>query len=614
MASSKSLKIAWPARPVDPHSFSEPEKHFVYDVHLNLKVDFERRILKGIATLAFFRNPKYPDAPLVLDTRNLTIHEIEAEIQRQKFHKVKYELGAADPVLGTPLSIRLPPGVHLPQDTASIRISYSTSPEATALQWLDAEQTAGKKAPFLFTQSQEIHARSWIPLQDTPGVRITYSADIEAPQGLLAVMSDGRRTNVSVAGLHEFAMLHPIPPYLIALAVGDIEFAPTGPRTGVYAEPPVLEAAAYEFGEAERMLATAERLYGKYLWGRFDVLVLPPSFPFGGMENPGVSFVTPTLIAGDRSNVSVIAHELAHAWSGNLVTNATWSDYWLNEGFTTYTERRIQEELYGSSRAAMEEVLAEERLAKEMKELPPEEQLLHPDLVGRDPEIIGTLVPYVKGALFLKALENIFGRERFDACLRSYFEHFTFDSITTQQAIDYFKTTLFDQHPELAAKIPLEDWLYAPGLPDSAPKAVSPVLNEIRELAQAWSYNLTSLDNVSAVDWNTHERLHFLDSLPPDVGYKKMSEMDQRFQVTDSLNAEIVYRWLLLAVRNGYEPAYQRLEKFLTTVGRIIYVKPLYEELAKSKPGRAFAEAIYAKARSSYHPLTQAIVDKILVR
>ena len=604
-STSKSRELIWSARPLDPHSFSQPEKIFVHHVDLEIKVGFERRVLDGTATLHLFRNPEYPDAPLILDTRDLSIQSIEAATDHESFERVRHEFGSADPILGTPLR------VHLPRNATSVRISYSTSPNATALQWLDAEQTAGKKAPFLFTQSQEIHARSWIPLQDTPGVRITYSATIETPTDLLAVMSDCRRVSVSRQGSYRFDMTYPIPPYLIALAVGDIDFAPTGPRTGVYAEPPLLEAARYEFAEADRMLQAAERLYGTYLWGRFDVLVLPPSFPFGGMENPGVAFVTPTLIAGDRSSVSVIAHELAHAWSGNLVTNATWSDFWLNEGFTTYTERRIQEELYGSSRANMEEVLAEERLANEMKNLPPEDQLLHPDLEGRNPET--TLVPYVKGALFLKTLENTFGRDLFDAYLRSYFEHFAFKSITTAEAIDYLKTTLLDNHPHLSAKIPLEEWLCAPGLPASAPKAVSPVLMEIRKLAHAWSADQISTDDLWAQDWNTQQKLHFLDSLPPDVGFAKMHELDQRFQVTESVNAEILYRWLLLAVRNKYEPAYSRLERFLTTVGRIIYVKPLYEELAKTEPGKAFAEAIYSRARPSYHPLTQAIVDKILV-
>jgi leukotriene-A4 hydrolase len=181
---------------------------------------------------------------------------------------------------------------------------------------------------------------------------------------------------------------------LIALTVGDLSFTSTGSRTGVYGEHEVVESAAHEFAEAEKMVEAAEDLYGPYLWRRFDILILPPSFPFGGMENPGLIFATPTLIAGDRSSVSVIAHELAHAWLGNLVTNATWSDSWLNEGFTTYIEYRIQERLYGKSRSEVEQVLAQQRLAEEMANLEPRDQVLHIDLDGRDPDCGATLVPY----------------------------------------------------------------------------------------------------------------------------------------------------------------------------------------------------------------------------
>lgn len=590
----------------DPHSFSQPERVSVRHIDLNLKALFDRRILKGTAVLEIRRHTGYANEPLVLDTRDLTINQIEAAAQDNRFKNVSYEFGPTDKILGTPLT------VHLHPDTVSVRIFYTTSPTATALQWLAPEQTAGKKAPFLFTQSQEIHARSWIPLQDTPGVRVTFTASIETPNGLLAVMGDGRKSSARRDGSHRFAMDRPIPPYLIALGIGDIDFAATGPRTGVYAEPPLLERATYEFGDAGKMLQAAEGLYGEYLWGRFDVLVLPPSFPYGGMENPGMAFVTPTIIAGDRSSVSVIAHELAHAWSGNLVTNATWSDFWLNEGFTTYTERRIQEELYGVSRAAMEEVLAEERLSDELKNLDPRDQLLHPNLEGRDPECIGTLVPYVKGALFLKALENTFGRERFDAYLRSYFQYFAFQSITTAEAISYLQSNLLEKYPDLGAKIPLEEWLSAPGLPASAPKAVSQELIEIKKLAQAWSADEIPLNDLPASSWNTQEKLHFLDSLSSDLGALRMRELDAQFHITESANTEILYRWLLLAVKNRYESAYPRLQEFLTTVGRIIYVKPLYEELAKTDSGKAFAKALYDNARASYHPLTQATVDKIL--
>lgn len=591
----------------DPHSFSRPEEVCVKHVDLDLITVFDSQILNGTAVLKIDRAREFRSAPLVLDTRDLTIYLVEAEGREGEFNIVPFEMGATDEILGTPLTIKVPP------DATRVRVSYSTSPSATALQWLEPEQTAGKKAPFLFTQSQEIHARSWIPLQDTPSLRLTYSARISTPHGLLAVMNGTGLTSRSEDGNYEFNMDLPIPPYLIALGVGDIAFAPTGSRTGVYAESPVLEQAIYEFGDAEKMLEAAEQLYGPYRWGRFDVLVLPPSFPFGGMENPGLAFVTPTLIAGDRSAVSVIAHELAHAWSGNLVTNATWSDFWLNEGFTTYTEHRIQEQLYGSSRAEMEAVLSEERLAEEMGRLEPRDQLLHPNLQGRDPDCVATRVPYVKGALFLKSLESIFGRDRFDAYLKSYFEHFAFQSVTTEQAVEYLKCNLLDENPDLAHQFPLEEWLYAPGLPITAPHTTSQALTEIRTLARSWSRDEISADDLPARNWTTQEKLHFLESLPPDLGLEKMRSLDKAFHITESANTEILFRWLLLGVKNQYERAYPRLEQFLTTVGRIIYVKPLYEQLVMTEDGKSLAYRIYHRARASYHPLTQATVDRIVV-
>jgi leukotriene-A4 hydrolase len=592
----------------DPHSYSEPEKFRIRHLELDLEVSFDSRTLKGTALLALERQRDSSFPSLVLDTYDLDIRKVEAADHSGEFRDASFTLGAFDPILGAPLIINVPPDVRL------VKITYTTSPHAGALHWVEPAQTAGKRFPFLSTQSQEIHARSWIPLQDTPSVRLTYAAEIRTRSDLSAVMSAESDLPSRPGASHRFRMNHPIPPYLIALAVGDIEFASTGPRTGVYADPALIEAAKYEFAEAEQMLEQAEQLYGTYLWGRFDILVLPPSFPFGGMENPSVIFVTPTLIAGDRSAVSVISHELAHAWSGNLVTNATWSDFWLNEGFTTYIEHRLQERLYGKHRADMEQVLARERLEEEMERLPLSDQILHIDLNERDPDAGATLVPYVKGALFLKSLEEIFGRSRLDAYLRAYFNHFAFRSVTTAQAISYLKDNLFRESPDLAARVPLHEWIFEPGLPKSAPRTVSQTLNEVKRHALQWIHGQIPLDCLQTQDWSAHEWLYFLTCLPADLGPEKMRQLDSVCHLTQAKNAEILQQWLLMAIRNRYTPAYPRLEAFLATVGRRIYIKPLFEELVKTEDGKRFAQALYSRVRGAYHPLSQATVDSIVAQ
>lgn len=604
----RDVRTSYPADTArkDVHSYSEPDVICVRHIDLELRTLFEERTLEGVATLQLLRNSEYPSAPLILDTRDLKIHRVEAGGPAGSFELVDHEVGPTDAILGAPLTI------ELPRNASRVRIAYSTDPNATALQWLGPAQTAGKKHPFLFTQSQSIHARSWIPLQDTPSVRLTYSAQVQTPPGLIAVMSAENNPSAARGSSHSFRMGRPIPPYLIALAIGDLEFEPTGRRTGVFAEPRVIGAAAYEFADAEKMLGAAEQLYGPYLWGRFDILVLPPSFPYGGMENPGLIFVTPTLIAGDRSSVSLIAHELAHAWSGNLVTNATWRDFWLNEGFTTYIERRIQERLYGKRRAEIEEVLAEQRLDDELKRLAPRDQVLHINLDGRNPDSGVTQVPYVKGALFLKSLEEAFGRERFDEYLRAYFKHFAFKSLTTEESLRFLKENLLNRYPGLAAAVPVEEWVSEPGLPGSAPRTVSPALNKIRKEAGEWQSHKLGLGQLDSDQWSTKEWLYFLRSLTLDLDFARMSELDETFQLTQATNAEILQQWLLMAVRCRYTPAYSRLEEFLETVGRMIFIKPLYEVLMKTEDGRKLACAIYSRARANYHPLSQAAVDKIV--
>jgi aminopeptidase N len=416
-----------PERPVfhDPHSYANAGQVKVRHLNLDLEALFDQRTVRGTAVLTIDRmDPKARQ--VVLDSQSLQIDETEVSADASKYRETRFTVGKRDPILGAPLAIDIAP------DTKYVRIRYSSSPTASALQWLEPEQTSGKQKPFLYTQSEAIHARSWLPVQDSPSVRVTYEARVHVPPGMKAVMS---ATNCPDTNDCRFVMDKPIPSYLIALAVGDLAFHPTGPRTGVWAEPSVVDKAASEFSDMENMLKAAETLYGPYQWGRYDVLVLPPSFPYGGMENPRLTFATPTVIAGDKSLVSLVAHELAHSWSGNLVTNATWSDFWLNEGYTVYSERRILEQLYGKKREEMEAVLGYQDLQEDLKTLKPADQILNINLDGRDPDDGMSDIPYEKGALFLTQLEHTFGRERFDAYLKGYFDHFAFQSITTAQSL-----------------------------------------------------------------------------------------------------------------------------------------------------------------------------------
>lgn len=584
----------------DYHSWSNPAEIRVTQVALDLEVLFEPKILRGTATLALKR---ISGNTVVLDTRDLKILGVEASADTLSFHKTEYALGAADKILGAPLRITVP------NNASHVRITYETSPGATGLQWLTPAQSATKKYPFLYSQSQAIHARSWIPIQDSPGVRITYSARIRTPKDLAAVMS-ARNPTVLTGGEYSFEMSQSIPPYLIALAVGRLEFRPISTRAGVYAEPPVIDKAASEFADIEKMIHAAEALYGPYQWQRYDVLVLPPSFPYGGMENPRLTFVTPTLLAGDRSLVGVISHELAHSWSGNLVTNATWRDFWLNEGFTTYFENRIQEEVFGPERALMEAQLERRTLEEEMKELPDRDEVLYIDLKGRDPDEGSTQVPYAKGMLLLRRMEELYGRDAFDAFLRRYFGQFAFQSITTGDFVRFAQQNLFSLDSSAAAKLNLDEWLSEPGLPATAPNPQSDALRKVSEAGRAWLAGRQPLP--PATNWTTQEWLGFLTALPADLNRSRMAELDQAYNLTSRANAEIRFQWLLMSIRAGYEPAFRELENFLVEVGRRKFIRPLYAELVKTPEGRKRAAAIYRKARAGYHPISQATIDQVL--
>lgn len=585
---------------MDLHSFARPHQVRVTHLDLDLTLDFGRKVAFGHAGLTLDRSDLA--APLVLDSQDLTIEQVTDDAGMP----LHWSLGAPDPILGRPLEVRLGDA------TSRVTVHYQTSPDAAALQWLAPEQTAGGRQPFLFSQGQAILTRSWIPLQDSPAVRITWNARIRPPAGLRPVMS-AAETEGADSGGHRFRMPHPVPSYLIALACGDLDRREISPRCAVWAEPAVVDAAAAEFADLERMVASCEQLFGPYRWGRYDVLVLPPSFPFGGMENPCLTFATPTILAGDKSLVALIAHELAHSWSGNLVTNATWRDFWLNEGFTVYLEQRIMEAVYGRDRAEMEIVLGMRGLHEEMATLPAADQVLHIDLQGRNPDDGMTQVPYEKGAAFLRRLEAIWGRERFDAFLRGYFAGHAFRSITTQDFVAWLHRNLLDEDPAKARQTDVRAWIHDPGLPADAPVPQSRQLAEVERALQTWLQDRdTDALARAGTTWVTQQWLHFLGSLPPDLDATACASLDRGLRLTHSGNGEILAAWLVRAIRSGYPGADEVQEQFLLRVGRRKFLKPIYEALAASEAGKARARAIYRRARPRYHAVSTRTLDQIL--
>jgi leukotriene-A4 hydrolase len=498
-----------------------------------------------------------------------------------------------------------------------LAIEYATSPRAPALQWLAPSQTAGGRHPYLFSQGQAILTRSWIPTQDSPGIRQTYEARVSVPRPLVAIMSAEHLTPEGVPDpvgrRFDFRMMEPIPPYLFAIAIGDIAVRTIGPRTAVFAEPSVIGTAADEFADLEKMLDAAERTCGPYRWGRYDVLVLPPSFPFGGMENPRLTFATPTILAGDRSLISLVAHELAHSWSGNLVTNATWSDFWLNEGFTVFVELRIMETLYGAERAAMLEALGRRELTDEIARLGASspDTRLHLDLAGRDPDEGVNPIAYEKGAALLRTIEQAAGRERFDAYLRSWFDRRAFTSVTTPEFLGDLRATLLAGDRALEERIRIDEWVYEPGLPANAVTPRSDAFGQVEREVARFARG-TPATTLHTAGWVTQQWQHFLMVLPKDLPPGRLADLDRAFTFTTTGNSEILFAWLRHAIRHRYEPALPALERFLTSQGRRKFLKPLYEDLMATDWGKAEARRIYARARPLYHSVSAQTLDGIV--
>jgi leukotriene-A4 hydrolase len=583
----------------DPHSYADLSQGRIKHLELHIAVDFAARVLR---IRADYQMAEPVSGSLFLDSRGLDIARINTETQT-----IEFEKDASDPILGERIHLK-----NLDR-TRTFTIELTTSSNATALQWLEPQQTAGGKQPFLYSQCQSIHARSIFPCQDTPSVRITYTAHIEVPSEVIAVMA-AERTDVlkqSETTIYSFKMPQPIPCYLFALAAGDLQFKDLGPRTGIYAEPTILEAAAWEFAENEQKIVEAERLFGPYLWDRYDLLIMPPSFPFGGMENPRLTFVTPFAVLGDRSRTDLISHELAHAWTGNLITNATWEDFWLNEGWTSYAEGRITEVVEGEAFNQLGTRGALDALQEDITRFgaTSDRTCLKSSMKGVDPDDAISSVPYIKGAFFLQSLEQAVGREVFDAFIKKYISTYRFQSLSTEN----FATFLEEELPAAAARVDIKEWLYAPGLSAQLPAIESRLYDDVQARVAAFAQG-ASLAKDDVGDWRRDQKLLFLMLIPQALSPERCREVEALFDLRENSDHILLSRFYRISIQSGYQDVRSGVERLVEHEGRMAILRRVFQCLAENDWSKDLARPMFERVRARYHPITVSAVDHVLTQ
>eukprot|EP00127_Corallochytrium_limacisporum_P001688 Clim_evm25s77 gene=Clim_evmTU25s77 len=598
--------------------------------HMKLRLlpDFETKSVHSLVHLHI--EPKTEIKEIVLDTRDITVCAAEL-VESGSTTQLEWEEGPKHAAYGTPLKLPLPNGASK-GSRLLIRIEYETSPDASALQWLDPSQTAGKQHPYMFTQCQAIHARSFVPCQDTPAIKHTYSAEVIVHPPLKALMSavltgsdkaDVEGTEMNVC---RFEQKVPISSYLLALVVGDLESREVGPRSAVWSEPSMVDAGAKEFAETEKFLQAAESFLPPYRWGRYDILLLPPSFPYGGMENPCLTFVTPTLIAGDRSLVNVVAHEAAHSWSGNLVTNATWSDFWLNEGFTVFIERRICSKLYGFELSELDAYVGWCDMRDDIKRYGEDHRFtaLHIEYQDVDPDDSFSSIPYEKGYNLLRHLEKVVGGpENFEPWLKQYFSDFEYQSITVadmkEHFLKFFREAGNVDQGKLDA-IAWDKWILAVGMPPEQPDISMDLLQEIDRLVSKW-LSETDADWLSAnandvSDYNTKQKIVFLEKLidRAPLDGQRVSRLGDVYGFATTKNAELLFRFLTLAIRSKEFGFAEQAFEMLRTQGRMKFTRPLFRDLFNCGDANVKQQTVdfFKEHKDSYHSICQKMVARDL--
>jgi leukotriene-A4 hydrolase len=584
-------------------------------IRLAWNVDFVNSKIWGTATLSMVRIGK--EKLVKLDCSHLNVKCVTDVKSGQR---LQFTVDPQATKFGGLLAVDLMSS----EDSAfDLQIEYETTEKCSALQWLRPEQTVGKVHPYLFSQCQAIHARSMLPCQDTPAIKATYNATVTLSAPLAAVMSANKRRQLSsVDGMHtfDFEQTLPIPSYLIAIGAGAITSKEIGPRSAVWCEKEILEAAAFEFAETESFITTAEQLVGKYVWERYDILLLPPSFPYGGMENPCLTFLTPSLLCGDRSLVDVVAHEISHSWTGNLVSCMNWEHFWLNEGFTMFLERKILAKLHGEGWRQFNSHIGLADLRESVAQFGGDgpETALIPDLSNTDPDDVFSSVPYEKGYTLLYVLEELVGGGTiFEPFFKAHIQHHAGKSITSEE----FKTFLFDYFKDdvaITSKLTAFEWskwLQGRGMPPTIPKYSEEMLTPCRQLAQAWIQTGKS-DAVDFGSFSPAQKTMFLDllllkanQLDPVV----LETLNNAYHLSESKNVEVLLKWYLICIRNKNEAFFEAAAKFATQHGRMKYCRPILRELYKSgEVGRKIALTTFERNKSFYHPIAAQMIAKDL--
>ncbi|XP_030383492.1 leukotriene A-4 hydrolase isoform X2 [Scaptodrosophila lebanonensis] len=604
---------------VDPSSYSEPDLITTEHSALNWTVDFAATKLRG-SVLHRFNVLSTNLDKILLDVRDINVTNATLLADGSEL-PINYFI--SDPVsdIGQKLTLELPAGTA--KGNLNVRIDYETANNASGLQWLTPEQTLGKQHPYMFSQCQAIHARSVVPCQDTPSVKFTYDAVIQHPKELTALMS--AIIDKKQEGQTSFKQEVPIPAYLLAIAIGKLVSRPLGPNSNVWAEEAIVDACAEEFSETTTMLKTASDLCGPYVWKQYDLLVMPPSFPFGGMENPCLTFVTPTLLAGDKSLADVVAHEIAHSWTGNLVTNKNFEHFWLNEGFTVFVEAKVVGRMQGqkeldfkmlSNLTDLQECLRTQLAGT------PELSKLVVDLSNCGPDDAFSSVPYMKGSTFLRYLEDLFGGPSvFEPFLRDYLKKFAYKSIVTDDfkgaLYDYFKDT--DKKDKLG-EVDWELWLKSEGMPPIIPKFDETLSNVTKELARIWSKSTVAelIDNNNIKQKiSIHQLIDFLGKLIEhqdivDLNERKIELLEDTYNLKQSKNAEVRFRLNRLIIRARLIKRLDEIIEFANSNFRMKFCRPIYRDLAAWPEAKPIAVRNFVSVRDQMMAVCSHTIEKDL--